>query len=145
MHISLTTKITNVILKQQLFVKGGIKLIVEIVIKNKNYIKIIKQSLEEFLDANSDNQNYFLNHTLEVFRRNIIMIVFANFVKKYSLHEPYITFINDAEYWSISSELHNSLTMKNIGQLDDCKPTVDKNENYIYLYLNTNNMSYWKG
>ena len=29
--------------------------------------------------------------------------------------------------------------------MDNCSPTVDKDENYIYLYLNTNNMSYWKG
>ena len=120
-------------------------MIVEIIVKNKKYIKVIKQSLEEFLDANSDNHKYFLNHTLEVFCRNIIMIIFANLVKQHSLHEPYITFINDAEYWRISSELHNSLIMKNIGQIDNCSPTVDKDENYIYLYLNTNNMSYWKG
>ena len=120
-------------------------MIVEIIVKNKKYIKVIKQSLEEFLDANSDNHKYFLHHTLEIFCRNIIMIIFANLVKQHSLHDPYITFINDAEYWRISSELHNSLIMKNIGQMDNCSPTVDKDENYIYLYLNTNNMSYWKG
>ena len=63
-------------------------MIVEIIVKNKKYIKVIKQSLEEFLDANSDNHKYFLNNTLEVFCRNIIMIIFAKLVKQHSLHDP---------------------------------------------------------